>query len=57
MFSSLPFLCIGFITVTHIDNVLISLSASAAVGFFNVPVQAPTREQPFYTVIPTHHPN
>ena len=27
------------------------------VGFFNVPVQAPTRGQPFYTVIPTHRPN
>ena len=26
------------------------------VGFFNVPVLAPTREQPFYTVIPTHRP-
>ena len=26
------------------------------VGFFNVPVQAPTRDQPFYTVIPTHCP-
>ena len=26
------------------------------VGFFNVPVQAPTRDQPFYTVIPTHRP-
>ena len=26
-------------------------------GFFNVPVQAPTRDQPFYTVIPTHRPN
>ena len=26
-------------------------------GFFNVPVQAPTRGQPFYTVIPTHRPN
>ena len=24
------------------------------VGFFNVPVLAPTRDQPFYTVIPTH---
>ena len=23
------------------------------VGFFNVPVQAPTRDQPFYMVIPT----
>ena len=23
------------------------------VGFFNVPVQAPTRDHPFYTVIPT----
>ena len=23
------------------------------VGFFNVPVLAPTRDQPFYTVIPT----
>ena len=23
-------------------------------GFFNVPVQTPTRDQPFYTVIPTH---
>ena len=27
------------------------------VGFFNVPVQAPTRDHPFYTVIPTHRPN
>ena len=26
------------------------------VGFFNVPVQAPTRDHPFYTVIPTHRP-
>ena len=26
------------------------------VGFFNVLVQAPTRDQPFYTVIPTHRP-
>ena len=26
------------------------------VGFFNVPVLAPTREHPFYTVIPTHRP-
>ena len=27
------------------------------VGFFNVPVQAPTRDQPLlYTVIPTHRP-
>ena len=26
-------------------------------GFFNMPVQAPTRDQPFYTVIPTHRPN
>ena len=26
------------------------------VGFFNVPVLAPTRDQPFYTVIPTHRP-
>ena len=26
------------------------------VGFFNVPVPAPTRDQPFYTVIPTHRP-
>ena len=26
------------------------------VGFFNVPVLAPTRDHPFYTVIPTHHP-
>ena len=25
------------------------------VGFFNVPVLAPTRDQPFYTVIPTQH--
>ena len=25
-------------------------------GFFNVPVLAPTRDQPFYTVIPTHRP-
>ena len=24
------------------------------VGFFNVPVLAPTRDHPFYTVIPTH---
>ena len=24
------------------------------VGFFSVPVLAPTRDQPFYTVIPTH---
>ena len=27
------------------------------VGFLNVPVQAPTRDQPFHTVISTHHPN
>ena len=27
------------------------------VGFFNVPVLAPTRNQPFYTVITTHHCN
>ena len=27
------------------------------VGFFNVPVLAPTRDHPFYTVIPTHRPN
>ena len=26
------------------------------VGFFNVPVLAPTRDKPFYTVIPTHRP-
>ena len=26
-------------------------------GSLNVPVQAPTRDQSFYTVIPTHHPN
>ena len=26
------------------------------VGFFNVPVLAPTRDHPFYTVIRTHHP-
>ena len=26
------------------------------VGFFNEPVQAPTRDQPFYTVIRTHRP-
>ena len=26
------------------------------VGFFNVPVLAPTWDQPFYTVIPTHRP-
>ena len=26
------------------------------VGFFNVPVLAPTRDHPFYTVIPTHCP-
>ena len=26
-------------------------------GFFNVPVLAPTRDHPFYTVIPTHRPN
>ena len=26
-------------------------------GFFNVPVLAPTRDQIFYTVIPTHRPN
>ena len=28
-----------------------------SVGFFNVPVQAPTRDKPFYTVIPTHRTN
>ena len=27
------------------------------VGFFNVSVQAPTHDQPFYTVISTHCPN
>ena len=27
------------------------------VGLFNVPVLAPTRDHPFYTVIPTHRPN
>ena len=27
------------------------------VGFFNVPVLAPTRDHPFYTVIPTHRPH
>ena len=27
------------------------------VGFFNMPVKAPTRDQPFYTMIPTHRPN
>ena len=27
------------------------------VGFFNVPVQAPTRGYPFYTVIPRNRPN
>ena len=27
------------------------------VEFFNGPVQAPTRDQPFYMVIPTHRPN
>ena len=27
------------------------------VGFFNVPIQAQTRDHPFYTVIPTHRPN
>ena len=27
------------------------------VGFFNVPIQAPTRDNPFHTVIPTHRPN
>ena len=26
------------------------------IGFFNVPVLAPTRDHPFYTVIPTHRP-
>ena len=26
------------------------------VGFFNVPVLTPTRDHPFYTVIPTHRP-
>ena len=26
------------------------------VGFFNVPVLAPTQDHPFYTVIPTHRP-
>ena len=26
------------------------------VGFFNVPVLAPTRDHPFYTVNPTHRP-
>ena len=26
------------------------------VGFLNVPVLAPTRDHPFYTVIPTHRP-
>ena len=26
------------------------------VGFFNVSVLAPTRDHPFYTVIPTHRP-
>ena len=26
------------------------------VGFFNVPVLAPLRDHPFYTVIPTHRP-
>ena len=26
------------------------------VGFFNEPVLAPTRDHPFYTVIPTHRP-
>ena len=26
------------------------------VGFFDVPVQAPTRDHPFYTVMPTHRP-
>ena len=26
------------------------------VGFLNVPVQAATRDQPFYTVIPTYRP-
>ena len=25
-------------------------------GFFKLPVLAPTRDQPFYTVIPTHRP-
>ena len=25
-------------------------------GFFNVPVLSPTRDHPFYTVIPTHRP-
>ena len=27
------------------------------IGFFNVPVQAPTRGRPFYTVIPRNHPH
>ena len=27
------------------------------VGFFNVPVLAPTRDHPFYTVIPTPPPH
>ena len=27
------------------------------VGFFNVPIQVPTRDQTFYTAIPTHRPN
>ena len=26
------------------------------VGFLNVPVQAPTRDYPFYTVIPRNRP-
>ena len=26
------------------------------VGFFNMPVLAPTRDHPYYTVIPTHRP-
>ena len=26
------------------------------VGFFNLPVQAPTRDHPFYTVIPRNRP-
>ena len=26
------------------------------VGFFNVPVQTPTRDHPFYTAIQTHRP-
>ena len=27
-----------------------------SVGFFNLSVLTPTRDQPFYTVIPTHRP-